>query len=167
MICLYQLPTDDRFGYTHAYFPTFAFDEYRLEEGWAFARKGDGYLAISASSGMELAELGDDAGCELRAAGPQTAWLVQMGQRSTDSDFQNFCAGVLAHPAKIDGLAVTWDTLGGDRLEFGWSGAFRRGGEEQPLSFAKRFEGPFVDAAFPAQTLDVGYGDQLMRLSFT
>ncbi len=167
LICLYQLPVFDALGYTHAYFPTFAFDESRIENGWAFARKNDGYLAIYASSGLRLVENGDDAYFELVAPGPQTAWVVQMGRRTTDGDFVDFYSNVLAKPVNVDGVVVEWQTIRGDALHFDWSGPLQRNGETIPLSFPKRFEGPFVDAAFPAETMDIGHGDQMMRLSFS
>jgi hypothetical protein len=168
LICLYQLPEDDALGFTHAYFPTFAFDEYRLEGDWAFARKGDGYLAISASTGLTLVSQGDDANCELRSTGQKTAWLVQMGRRAQDGEFDEFCQAVLAHPAKFfDGLYVEWPALRGTRMELGWSGPFRRNRVDHEISFAKRFEGPFVDAVFPAEIVNIAHGEQLMRLSFS
>jgi hypothetical protein len=167
LICLYKLPEDDLLGYTHAYFPTFAFDEYHLENGWAYARKGDGYLAISASNMMELVALGDDANCELRVKGTQTAWVVQMGRRAQDGEFKDFCDAVRAHQVELDGADIKWKTMRGDQLGFAWSGPLLVNEQEQPLSFPKRFEGPFVDALFPAETMDVAYGEQLMRLSFS
>ena len=167
LICLYQLSVNERLAYTHAYFPTFAFDEYRIEKGWAFARKNDGYLAIYASSGLRLLESGEDAFFELLAPGLQTAWVVQMGRRRTDGDFADFYNTVLANPVKVEGLAVEWPTMRGDLLQFDWNGPLQRNGEEFPLRFAKRFEGPFVDAAFPAEIMDIGYGDQMLRLNFS
>ena len=167
LICLYQLSENEQLNYSHAYFPTFAFDEYRLENGWAFARKNDGYLAIYASSGLSLVESGDDAFFELLAPGPQTAWVVQMGRRTNDGDFVDFYSKVLANPVKVEGLAVEWQNLRGDLLQFAWSGPFQRNGESIPLSYAKRYEGPFVDAAFPAETMDIGHGIQMVRLSFS
>ncbi len=167
LISLFQLSENERLGYSHAYFPTFAFDEYRLEKGWAFARKNNGYLAIYASDGFSLVENGDDAYFELIAPGTQTAWLVQMGRRTTDGDFADFYNNVLAKPVKVEGLAVEWQTLRGDLLEFDWSGPLQRNGAALPLRFSKRFEGPFVDAAFPAEVMDIGYGDQMLRLNFS
>jgi hypothetical protein len=48
LIAVHKLPDDDWMGFTHAYFPTYAFEETIFKDGWAFARKGDGYLAITA-----------------------------------------------------------------------------------------------------------------------
>ena len=44
LLALHRLPEDDWLGFTHAYFPTAAFDEYTLDGQWAFARKGSAYL---------------------------------------------------------------------------------------------------------------------------
>ncbi|MBN2391543.1 MAG: hypothetical protein JXR84_12535, partial [Anaerolineae bacterium] len=56
LIAVYNLPDDDWMGFTHAYFPTAAFDAYCVREDaqghpWAFAQKGAGYLALTAAQG--------------------------------------------------------------------------------------------------------------------
>ena len=79
LMAVYRLPSDDWMGYTHAYFPTFAFDEYTLREGWAFARKGNGYLAITASNGINLTLQGREALRELRSTGDQNIWICHLG----------------------------------------------------------------------------------------
>ena len=45
LVAIHKLPEDDWMGFTHAYFPVYAFDEYALRERrerpqWAFAQKG-------------------------------------------------------------------------------------------------------------------------------
>ena len=54
LIALHRLPDDDWLGYTHAHFPIAVFDEQVIRRGWAFARQGDGYLALTASGGLTL-----------------------------------------------------------------------------------------------------------------
>ncbi len=61
LIALYNLPEDDLLGFTHAFFPAYAFDEHVIAGDWAFARKDDGYLALHAANGMKLAATGNDA----------------------------------------------------------------------------------------------------------
>ncbi len=165
LICLYNLPEHATLNFTHVHFPTYAFDEYRHEKGWYFARKGNAYLAVYASTQARLLEAGDAAQHELRAFGPQTAWLVQLGRQAVDGNFGEFCAQVLGSSLSIYGLAVQWKTLRGEHLKFDWTGPLLRSGKEQPLKGGKRYEGPFVDAIFPSEKMDIGYGDQLMRLT--
>ncbi len=77
LFALYKLPDDDWMGFTHAYFPAFAFDDYVLRDNdggqtWAFARSGDGYLALTASTGLAWVTRGPGAYRELRAYGQET-----------------------------------------------------------------------------------------------
>jgi hypothetical protein len=166
LIALYNLPADDWIGFTHAFFPGYTFDEYMIEKGWAFARKGNGYLALHATAGMELMGMGDDAMRELRCTSLQTAWLCQMGRAEVDGSFETFRAAVLAKSVKADGLNVEWDTVRGDKLAFAWSGPLKVNGVEEAITGFKHVENPYAVAEFPAQTMDIGYGQELMRLHF-
>ena len=53
LIAIYQLPPENWCGFTHAYFPEFAFDEVDFTGNWAFARKGEAYVALLAFHGLE------------------------------------------------------------------------------------------------------------------
>ena len=90
LIAIYNLPEDDWMGFTHAYFPAHAFDEYALRGGWAFARKGDGYLALTCSPDFQFIRQGHSAYCELRASGSQAIWFCQIGRLVQDGDFNAF-----------------------------------------------------------------------------
>lgn len=163
LIALYNLPDDDWLGFTHAFFPGYAFDEHVLDGGWAFARKGAGYVALHAP-GMRLIQMGYDAMRELRADGTKTVWLCQMGQAETDGSFEDFRKAVLGKALTIDGLHVEWETLRGERLSFGWSEPLRVNGKEEAITGFKHVDNPYAAAEFPAETMDIGYGQDIMRL---
>jgi hypothetical protein len=164
LIALYNLPEDDWLGFTHAYFPTYAFDEHALADGWAFARAGDAYLALYASAGLTLMRRGPDAQRELRSEGLRNVWLCQLGSRDSDTSFENFRQRVLAHPPVIAGLHVTWPTIRSERLEFDWTGPLRRNGAEEPITGFAHHESIFGAADFPAETMDMAYGQDVMRI---
>jgi len=164
LIALYNLPEDDWLGFTHAYFPIYAFDEHVLADGWAFARAGDAYLALYASSGLTLMRRGPDAQRELRSEGLRNVWLCQLGSRDSDTSFENFRQRVLARPPVIAGLHVSWQTIRNERLEFDWTGPLRRNGVEEPITGFKHHESIFGAADFPAETMDMAYGQDVMRL---
>lgn len=166
IIALYQAPEQAGLGFTHAYFPAFAFDEHSIEQGWAFARKDNAYLALRASPEAEFIELGDDAQRELRSLGSQTVWLCQMGRADVDGSFEEFRARVLAQQPAVDGLRVDWTTIRGERLGFAWTGALTVNGEETPITDFGQVESPFAVAAYPAETMDIVYGEDVMRLHF-
>ena len=166
LIAIHELPEDDWMGFTHAYFPVHAFDEYELRDGWAFARAGEGYLALKAARGLDLVRSGPSAYRELRSYGPQNVWLCHMGRADGDGSFGEFQEKVLALDVRLDGLSAECDTLRGERIAFGWDGPLTVDGEEQPLSGYRHYDGPFCVADLPAQQMDIGYGEYVVRLHF-
>ncbi len=58
---------DGLLDFSHAYFPQSVFDEVHLSDGWAMARKGNGYVALTARGGVEMVTSGPTAQRELRA----------------------------------------------------------------------------------------------------
>jgi hypothetical protein len=166
LVSVHNLPVDDWMGFTHAYFPAAAFDEQVLRDGWAFARTGEGYLAITAARGIELVTLGDNAFRELRSDGVQNVWLVQMGRAALDGSFTDFQEKVLARPLTFGDLDVRYETLRGQVLTFGWQGPLALDGEAQPLNNFKHMENPYCVVDFPVSSMEVTYGDLAMRLVF-
>ncbi len=143
---------------------------------WAFAAKGDGYLALTAARGLELVTRGNNAYRELRSYGQRNVWVCHMGRASLDGDFSAFQEKILSLDMDFGELSVRCTTLRGDTLAFGWEGAFMRNGGAQPLSGFKHYDNPYcVDLRssepgppdWPASGLEVRYGDTAMRLDFT
>ncbi|MEA3407156.1 MAG: hypothetical protein U9R48_03645 [Chloroflexota bacterium] len=166
LIAIHDLPDDDWMGFTHAYFPIHAFDQHVLREGWAFAQKGEGYLALTASQGLDLTTTGNHAYQELRSYGEQNIWICHMGRAALDGDFHAFQDKVLALDIKFEHLSVRCDTLRGETLAFGWQGPFVRDGKEQPISGFKHYENPYCVADLPTKAMDVRFGEWIMRLHF-
>jgi hypothetical protein len=170
LIALHQLPEEDWLGFTHAYFPVYAFDEYAIRGDWAFARKGEGYLALGAWKGLSLIKRGPGAYRELRSYGQQNVWICQMGRAAIDGDFDAFQNAVLRRELDVEtgdsAVAVRFASLRGERLEFSWDGPFLRDGEQVALSEFKHYENPYCVAELPAKSMDIQFGEYLMRLQF-
>lgn len=166
LIAVYQLPEDDWIGFTHAYFPAYAFDEYVLRQGWAFARKGDGYLAITAAEGFDLMKNGPYAFRELRSYGHQNIWLCHMGRAALDGDFSAFQEKILALQVEFVDASVQLTSLRGERYSFGWQGPFLRDGHEQPLSGFEHYENPLVESGYPSRQMEIRFGETALRLEF-
>lgn len=171
LIAVHKLPENDWMGFTHAYFPTSAFDEHVMREGadgqrWAFARAGEGYLALTAALGLEFIVRGDNAYRELRSYGQHNVWLCHMGRAALHGSFEAFQERVLAMDVAFEGLSVRCGTLQGETLSFGWEGPLLRNGGEQPITGFKHYENPYCVAELPAETMDIRFGDLLMRLDF-
>ncbi len=151
---------------THAYFPVHAFDEYRVREGWAFARKDDGYLALTAAQGLTLTERGEQAYRELRSYGRENVWLCQLGRRAEDGDFADFQARALALHVEFAQLAVKFATMRDETLSFGWTGPLSVNGREEAICGFSQFENPYCTVELGASQMELIHGKDALRLHF-
>lgn len=69
---------DEQPDFTHAWFPTAAFDESRIEGSLALARSGQGAVLLRGSAPFEPVGDGPSAHAELRQHGRRTRWLVRV-----------------------------------------------------------------------------------------
>jgi len=111
VLCLYHLEPGVGLGFTHAYFPTQAFDEWRIEGQWAFARVGDGFIALWGDGNLVLTTNGRHAAQELRSTGAGEAWMCHVGRRSGyfSEGFDKFCEVMLTSEQPAGNRdAITW-----------------------------------------------------------
>ncbi|MGH8014067.1 MAG: hypothetical protein ACREQ4_16375 [Candidatus Binataceae bacterium] len=167
LISIDKMRDNDWMNFTHAWFPTGAFDEFVVKDNWAFARKGDGYLALTAARGLSLITRGDTAQRELRSTGRQNVWFCQMGRAAQDRDFAVFQRKVLALPVRFGDLSVNLTTLRGETLEFGWDSPLLVNGRETPITGFKHFENPYCVAEWPTPKMNIHFGGQTLTLDFS
>jgi hypothetical protein len=173
LVAVYHLPDDDWMGFTHAFFPVYQFSAHEIITNektgrtWAFARKDNGYLALTALQGFELIQRAPDGNRELRSYGQNNIWVCQMGRAETDGNFQQFKKRVQALKMDFQGLEVHSKTLRGDYLTFGWEGPLRINGNEKPLHGFKHHESPYSVVDFPATRMDIQSNGTVMRLDFS
>lgn len=166
LLAVHRLPEDDWMGFTHAYFPMAAFDEAAVEDGWALARKGSGYVALTAAGGLDLITQGRTAYRELRSPGHANVWVCQMGRAELDGSFVDFKLKVKTMGRLFEGTSVQVLTLRSEILTFGWEQPLTVNGREQPIADFKHVENPYCVAELNADAMEIGYGDTLMRLVF-
>jgi hypothetical protein len=136
-------------GFTHAYFPMKVFDESVIRSGWAFGRVGKGYIALTASPGIELISLGPTAYRELRSRAREAVWLCHMGQQLLDGSFENFQQKILSLEPAFNGLSLDLHSLRKDHIEFSWTGPLKINGQEQPLANFPHFQNPYCAVSCP------------------
>jgi hypothetical protein len=166
LIAMYNLPPDDWMGFTHAYFPTFSFDEYVLKKNWAFARKGESYLAITASGKVNFFESGAGAYRELRCTGQKPIWVCQLGSAALDGNFTTFVQKVSELNLVFHGLAVEYNTLRGDKLQLTWDGKLSINDKEQANEDQFHYNYPFLKAEYPCHKMEIEYNGYILRLDF-
>jgi len=167
LMAIYTAPPEgDGLGFTHAHFPLYAFDEHALADGWAFARRGEGYVALRAAHGLVLVTTGDGAQRELRSPGAANVWLCQMGRAALDGSFAEFQARVRALPVSFEAAAARWTTLRGDALAFDWQGPLEVNGSAQVLDGVQQYDNPYTVTARGAMQMDIMHDGQGVRLVF-
>lgn len=155
VICLYRLEARVGMGFTHAYFPTAAFDDYALRGQWAFGRVGQGYVALWGDGALVLTQKRRHAMQELRSSGEGTAWLCVIGSAREDGDFGSFIAKVEARAPEKHGLGLRWQTLEGEHVAFAWEGALTVDGQPQDWENFPHYENAYTQTRI---------GDTLMHI---
>jgi hypothetical protein len=154
--------------FSHAYFPRASFDEVHLAAGWVMARKGNGYVALTATGGVEMVTTGRTAQREVRAVA-EAVWLVQMGRAANDGPFARFVEKVLAQPLTLGVDHLRYTSLRGQAIRFGMSEpldtALQTDGAPQPLDGFPHLESLYGGTrALPATEVEIRYQEHLMRL---
>ena len=167
LVAVHQLPEDDWLGFTHAYFPVYAFDEHEIRDGWACARVGEGYLAITASAGFTLTESGKSAFRELRSYGQNNVWMVQMGREELDGSFAEFVEKVTALDIIFEEDSVHLTSLRGDSIDFGWQGPLLVNEQEQEIGGFLHFDNPYSSTELGSEKMSIQFMDLLMQLDFS
>ena len=182
LIAVHKLPNDDWLGFTHAYFPIYAFDEYELprtnprcsadeeqvrpQGDWAFARKGEGYLALTAAQGLTLTTRGEQAYRELRSYGQANIWLCHLGRKAKDGSFADFQRKILALEVDFAQLSVHCTTLREESLAFGWTGPLRVNGQDEAITGFKHYENPYCVSESGASQMELLLGEDALRLHY-
>jgi hypothetical protein len=137
-----------------------------LHDGWAFARVGDGYLALTSSAGIVLTGEGRYALRELRAFGAAPTWLVQMGRAALDGTFLTFQAKVLTARYEITADSVRWTTIRGDDVRLVWSGPLYVNGMSRSSADGRHVDNAYATTELPCTSMDIRLNDELLRLDF-
>ncbi len=165
VICLYRFEPGVGPGFSHAYFPVAMFDETRSDGQWAFARVGDGYIALWGDGELILTEHGLHAGQELRSAGAGEVWICQVGRAAEDGDFAAFCDRLQQTTPEKNGLNIQWTTPAGQALAFGWEGALTVDGIAEDWGDYPHYENAYTQTAMDANTMTIQHDGQALVLN--
>ncbi|MCX7045300.1 MAG: hypothetical protein NTX50_07455 [Candidatus Sumerlaeota bacterium] len=123
---IFDIPESHPIPFTHAHWPSNAFDRQEIRGQWAFGMKGDGCIALWCS--QPLQPFSDImTGRELRAMGRRAAWVCVCGSAKESGGFEAFIKKCLtAEPA-----------FAAEKLALKWSGAEALRGEPTIAASAK------------------------------
>jgi hypothetical protein len=164
VICLYRLEPDVGLGISHAYFPTAMFDEWHIEGAWAFARVGEGYVALWGDGDLVLTAQGRHVAQELRSSGEGAAWICRVGRAADDGSFADFQRALRAHPPSAQGTSVTWATPEGAALAFAWEGALTVDGAAVDWAHMSHYDNAYTHTPVGADVMEIAYEGERLAL---
>jgi hypothetical protein len=139
--------------------------------GWVMAAKGNGYVALTATGGVEMVHEGPVAQREVRAAA-ESVWLVQMGRAAHDGTFAQFAEKVMALPLSLQESKLYYTSARSESIRFDGqvvlAQAFWVDDVAQPLHGFPHLASIYGGVAtLPATSVDIQYQEHLMRLDFS
>ena len=164
VICLYRIDPAVGLGFSHAYFPTEAFDEWHIDGQWAFARVGQGYVALWGDADLLLTEAGRHAAQEIRSRGAGAAWIAYVGSAADDGDFRHFCASVSANLPTREGDRLIWQSPSGRKLTFAWNEPFTVDDSAQSWEDMPHYDNPYTHTPMNADHMAIRCGGQRLTL---
>lgn len=165
--------------FTHAYVPQDRFDEVRQEGNWTFVHKGDGYVALWSWRTPEWRAVdpavnpteGLEQPFDLVApGGPDNVWIVEVGDTTVASSFDEFVAGVTASEPEVtetdDGFTVAWTSPTSGEVTFGSTDDFTVDGEAQELGEYPRHDSKWGTVDRLSTTFALAGDEATMDLDF-
>jgi hypothetical protein len=151
--------------FTHAWFPKDEFDEVRELNNWVFARKADGYLALTSQNKMTWQTEGEDKDRELIADGLQNIWVCELGNKTDCGSFASFCERIASSDLQFRGQKVSYCSPSQGEIQFGWHAPFKV--KEKPVSLMDypRYDNPYCQAEFAADEIKIERGAQHLVLN--
>lgn len=173
LIAVYKISTrpglyiTHRLTFTHAWLPRDQFDEVLERDGWVFARRGEGYLALRSQQPAHWqTEPGEDHMRELIAPGKENIWLCELGSSRENGSFDAFVERICRASLEFHGTSVTYHSPSQGMLEFGWRGDFKQEGEAVQLKRPVRYGNPYCQAGFPSDEINIRSGEHWLSLDW-
>lgn len=152
--------------FTHAWLPREKYDEVMERDGWIFARKGDGYMALWSREPYVWQDEGLDEDAEIIADGKTNVWICEMGRRALDGPFEAFMARIADASIETDGLSVSYRSPSQGHLEFSWSGDLLKESGVVNLGDYPRYGNPYAEVPFPGERIRFEHNGHWLDLNW-
>ena len=169
--------------FTHAWLPKDNFDEVLERDGWIFARKGEGYLALRSQNPyfwneinapqMEEMEIqnsrrinAEDVGREIIVQGKQNTWVCQMGSKSENGEFSEFVEAVSSAELSFSGMNVEFLSPKNGVIRFGWDQPLSVDQIEVEVKNYRRYENAYSQTDFNSDVIKIAAGDHKLDLNW-
>lgn len=151
--------------FTHAWLPKDKFDEVIEQNGWIFARKNEGYLALYSHQPYKWQWEGEEKDKEILADGKENIWICELGRKSIDGDFKAFIDRIAAASIICDNSNIKYSSPSQGNIEFGWNRELKQNGQVIPLKDYARYENPYCLAPFPPDEINITCGKETLKVN--
>lgn len=90
-----------------------------------------------------------------------------MGSKSEYGSFKNFVDLIAKARIETSGLNVIYHSPSQGKLEFGWDKPLKQNGRVISLHDYPRYDNKYVQADFPADVVEITFGNQKLILDYT
>ncbi len=136
-------------------------------DGWIFARKGEGYLALRSRNPYHWqTEAGPDRDREILTPGKTNVWICELGSREDNGGFADFVEAIRSAPLRFDGLRVDYTSPSQGRLQFGWRDPLRQNERVVSLRDFPRYDNVATQAPYPAERVEVRHAEEWLTLDW-
>lgn len=174
LIAVYQIDkypaiyVPNQLDFSHAWLPRDQFEEIHEQDGWIFARWGDGYLALLSQYPYEWqVHPGENQGREIIVKQRKNIWLCELGDKPNYGDFQAFIERMLQAEVRFfSNRHVVYQSPSQGQLSFGWKTPLRQDGRTIHLDGFPRYGNPYTQVAFPSDQIAISFGEELLQLDW-
>jgi len=161
------LTIPNKLSITHAWLPKDQFDEVLEQDGWVFACKGEGYLALRSMKPYRWQDTpGEDQYREIIADGKKNIWVCELGRKEINGDFKNFMKKICKAEIQFQRLSVRYQSPSQGLLEFSWKSPLIVDGQIVELDNYPRYDNPYCHAEFWAEEIKIQSKDRYLELDW-
>lgn len=173
LVAIYDIDTrpglylTHRLLFTHAWLPRDRFDQVIESDGWIFAQKERGYLALRSQNPYHWQDKpGEDRDREVIVPGKRNVWICEIGRETEDGPFEDFTARIASADLHFGDRSVAYRSPSLGLVEFAWRGPLSLNGEVIPTAGYPRYASPYSQVSFPSEVITFRCRDQHLTLDW-
>jgi hypothetical protein len=151
---------------SHCWLEPARFDEVHVEDHWAFARVGNGYVGIYSQHGLQWGTYGQYAGRELQCPARENTWLVECGRQADWGSFEAFMQTLRsARVVEKDG-AIHYQSPSVGEFITGWDVPPTVAGQPIQLHGYPLYSSPWAQSKFGEGLMTITYANEEYEIWF-
>lgn len=163
-------------GFTHAFFPRDACDDFVCSATQVCARFGEAYVSLHTTTPSswtspddevtQLLPYADDQPYELVADGGQTTWVLELGDDSEYESFDEFVETYRDAALERTNGSIQYESPSRGTVTFGWEAPLTVDGDEVELEGYSRLSTPYCTTSLGTGRYDIRCGGASLTLDF-